>query len=252
MSAALSWAVFLFVAADQPESATSPPPGQLAAVFLLCGGAAVAFAVFGHGSDDHNWRVSQGSLLTAARGAPLIFGLGLLLWLAPARELRHRALPLAALACPLFTPVPGWLRQRIDLSLISAWGTEQILRLAHQPVERRGVLLLLTDAQLVVDSECSGLGAVLQLLAIVLLLALVTRAPARRIAPLIPLAVAIGFLVNFARVAVLAWLLQRGELDRFSYWHAGQGGLAYAVFSSLLLLALALPMTVPRSPARSA
>lgn len=250
VSAGLSWAVFLVAVADQPEPVAAPADWQRAVGLVLCLASGLAFAAFGSSdANDRGWRDGQSGVLSAARATPLLFGLGLLLWRAPFRELHRRALPLCALACPLFTPVPGWVRLHFSPSLLSAWGAEQALRLAHQPIDRRGLLLVLPGSALLVDSECSGLGAVMQLLAVVVLLAVVTRAPARRIAPLVPIAIAVALLVNFVRVALLAWFLERGERGRFGYWHAGQGALLYSALTSLLLLAVGLPLTVGRSRA---
>ena len=249
-SAGLSWGAFLVAIADQAEPATAPAGWQRATAFFLSLASGLALAAFGfNDADDRTWRVYQGGVLAVARAAPLVFGLGLFLWRTPLSELRRRAFPLSALLCPLVTPVPGWLRLRVDHSLFSAWGAEQALRLAGQPVDRQGMLLVLPRAELMVDSECSGLGAVLQLLAIVVMLAVLTRAPWRRVALLVSLAVVVGLLVNFARLALLARLLENGDLDRFGYWHMGPGALLYSSFSSSLVLGAGLPLTVGRARA---
>ena len=60
--------------------------------------------------NDRNWRVEgDGGFLSFARLAPLVFGLGLLLWRSPLAELRSRWFALLALCCPLLLPAsdPG-------------------------------------------------------------------------------------------------------------------------------------------------
>lgn len=248
-SSAVSWAVFLLALGDQPDAWPRPAGTQRALGLTICAASALAAATLGvFDANDRDWRPGGAGVgvLSAARLAPLVFGVGLFLWRTPLSELRAHWRPLAALSCPLVTPVPGWLRLRIDPSPLSAWGAQQLLRLTGLPAGREGVTLLLPHDSLVVASECSGLGAVLQLLALALLLAVVTRAPKSRIALLVPLAVGIALFSNFARLAVLGHLLAREDFGRYDYWHFGFGSLLYPAGSAALLLAFALPLTLQR------
>jgi exosortase/archaeosortase family protein len=86
------------------------------------------------------------------------------------------------------------------------------------------------------------------------LLGLVTRCSWRKIAALVPLAVAVAFAVNFCRLAALARLADRGDFVRFDYWHLGPGSLLHPLVATVALLAVALPLTAPRmsaGPARN-
>lgn len=267
-SVLLSWMVFLFLVADLAAPGVAPPPAPSSTSRRVV--AAVAFAaalaLLGFAWAMSGWEQGAGALAAglypavsgetaaALRVAPLLAGCGLLLASALPERGAHRFSPLLALLTPLVSPVPNVLRSLCDLTTVSAWGAQKLLVLVGVPATREGALIVLAHTDLLVNSQCSGLGAILQLWTMLLLLALVMGGPARGALLLVPVAAAIALAINFARLALLSAALAAGQQERFDYWHLHQGSLVFHTVAAAIFLAVALPVlktaqTAPIHPA---
>ncbi len=252
-SAGLCWLVFLFLAADLPSRA-GPLSGRRRAAALACALLAVSLCVVAwvHGRmpaealPGADAEVSRDALRAPLRFLPLSLGAA---WFLVGAAPGARPWLLLALSCPLFTPVPDFLRGPLDLSPCSAWGAQQLLAALGGQVSRSGAVLSQAGTRMFVATSCSGLGAIAQMLALVLLLGLATESRPARMLALAPLAVAIGLLVNFARLALLFRLLAI-DRARFDFWHAQSGSLFYHAVAVALFLLVALPWLGLVGPAR--
>ena len=244
-STLVSWLVLWLLTGDQPQPARpfSTARRLAAAALWLAALGAAAIAL-------HLTPVPRIAGETAVerfnREEVALFSIRLLQLFAGAALFAVRAArlsrpaPLAALLVPLFTPTPQPLRDGLDLGSCSAWGAEHLLRALGTQVVRDGPLLTGAHSSLVVNSHCSGLGAILQMLALCLLLGLVTGKPARRVAPLALAPAPLGLVLNFIRIAFLFHLVAIDH-DRFVFWHTQSGAHLYNLGSVALFLLVALP-----------
>lgn len=164
---------------------------------------------------------------------PIVTGLGLALLASGFKNLKQYwrefvvfvllALPPTALAF-------------IEISPITAKFTTLLLWLAGFEVQRQGVYVMLsTGASIEVYHGCSGIAVMLQVLKFVgLALLMFPSTWFQRIA--IPvLGVAIAFLTNAIRVAILAVLSAPGQDQAFQYWHDGNGSLVFSMLAVLMV-----------------
>jgi cyanoexosortase A len=191
------------------------------------------------------------------RLAPLAGGLGLLLLAGGFERVRANGRALVLLCLPLLHPPPLVVRELFDTSRATAFLSAWFLRLQGVAVERRGTLLLLPDSSLTVAGACSGINQIFELLALALLAAVILEATPRRAAWLAGSAVGVGLAVNALRIAVLALLADRGQMELFEMWHQGGPSLlvsaaATAVWGGLSLLVLRSRGEAPTGSATSA
>lgn len=123
----------------------------------------------------------------------------------------------------------------VDLSPLTARFAAYVLWYCGLPVTREGIYIHLPAGSLEVYPGCSGVDSILHLLGIaVIFLALF---PMRwwKQAVVMAAAIALGFMVNGFRVALLAILVARPSRDAFDYWHIGDGSLIFSLISVSLL-----------------
>jgi cyanoexosortase A len=102
-------------------------------------------------------------------------------------------------------------------------------------VRREGLSLLLPTGRVDVYGACSGIQSMLQMLYISVLFVLLFALRSRVQQFLtVGLAVLIGFLVNAARVGLMAVLVAFSQKDAFDYWHTGNGSLIFAAIAVAL------------------
>jgi cyanoexosortase A len=194
---------------------------------------------------------------TGHRLAPLAGGLGLLLLSGGFGWVRGNGRALVLLCLPMIHPPPLAVREVLDTSGATAFLSAAFLRLQGVPVERRGTLLVLPDSSLTVAGACSGINQIFELLALAVLAAVILEVTPRRAAWLAGSAVAVGLAVNAVRIAFLAVLADRGQIQLFELWHQGAPSLlvsaaATAVWGGLSLLVLRSGGDVPSGSATSA
>ena len=101
-------------------------------------------------------------------------------------------------------------------------------------VTRQGASIYLPTGAVNVYAGCSGLETMLYMLSLSLLTLAIF--PAKRYQKvLVPVvAVLLGFLVNSARVSLMAILVASGDQQAFGYWHGGEGSFVFSAIGSLL------------------
>lgn len=137
------------------------------------------------------------------------------------------------------TPEVIW-SQLNDPSPLTARFASSLLWFSGHPVTQKGIYLHMPGGTVQVYSGCSGVVAMTQLLGMSVLFLMLLPLPWHRWQKLIlPVAaIAIGFIVNSLRVALMAILVAQNQMAAFEYWHAGSGSLVFSVISTGLLLLL--------------
>jgi cyanoexosortase A len=140
-----------------------------------------------------------------------------------------------------FLGIPEVIMAKLtDPAPITAQFANSFLWYAGFPVTQNGIYLQLPGGNVQVYSGCSGVVAMTQLLGMAVLFLTLLPLPWKWHQKLIiPIAaVAIGFVVNSLRVALMAILVSRKQMAAFDYWHDGSGSLVFSVISTVLLVAL--------------
>ncbi len=153
-----------------------------------------------------------------------------------------------------FLGVPEVLWSKLhDPSPFTAGFASSILWYAGFPVTQKGIYLQLPGGSVQVYSGCSGVLAMTQLLGMSVLFLMLLPLPWRWYQKLIlPVtAIAIGFIVNSLRVALMAILVSQQQIAAFEYWHTGSGSLVFSAISTVLLVSIVwilLQIFATRSP----
>lgn len=131
-------------------------------------------------------------------------------------------------------PHSGFLSQLLDISKLTAKFAASLLWYLGFEVSRQGVTIVLHTGSVEVNPGCSGYSSIVQLLGIaVIFLAMFTTTLTQKfIVPIV--AVILGFIVNVARVAIMAVLVSYSNHKAFLYWHNEDGSLIFSVISVLL------------------
>jgi len=183
---------------------------------------------------------------TGHRLAPLAGGLGLVLFCGGLDWIRANGRALLLLCLPLLHPPPIAVRELLDTSSATASASAFFLRLYGVAVERDGKLLLLPDSSLSVGGACSGINQIFQLLALAVLAIVILEVAARRAAWLLGSAVVVGLAVNALRIAFLAVLADRGQMQHFHLWHEGPPSLLVSAIATAIWGGLSLAVLRPR------
>jgi cyanoexosortase A len=132
------------------------------------------------------------------------------------------------------------LTKLIDPSPITAKFASSLLWYGGYKVNLNGIYIELPGGNVQVYTGCSGLVAMTQLLGMSVLFLMLLPLPWKWYQKLIlPVgAVAIGFVVNSFRVALMAILVSQQNMQSFDYWHAGSGSLIFSVIGTFLLVGL--------------
>ena len=171
-------------------------------------------------------------------GYPFIAGIALALIASGFRGLKIYSRELVLL---FFLGIPEVLLAKLtDPAPITAQFATSFLWYAGIPVTQNGIYLQLPGGSVQVYSGCSGVVAMTQLLGMSVLFLILLPLPWKRYQKLIlPIAaIAIGFVVNSLRVALMAILVSQKQMAAFDYWHDGSGSLVFSVISTSLLVLL--------------
>lgn len=174
--------------------------------------------------------------------SPLLSGLGLALLASGFKGLRQYWRELAILG---FLLLPFALRllvfdiSGLDVSPATAVAASGIVHVFGWPVSVQDVYISTPGGMVAVFEGCSGIRSMFFLLGLALLF-LVLFPPSARLAGLIaiPAAVAVAFVVNAFRVALLIILVSESKHEAFEYWHMGDGALLFETGSVLLFVLL--------------
>ncbi|NEO32123.1 MAG: cyanoexosortase A [Symploca sp. SIO3C6] len=131
-------------------------------------------------------------------------------------------------------PPPSLLAHFINLSVPTAKFSEFLLWYSGWEVFRDGILLYVPNGVVKVASGCSGTENMSHLLglAVIFLMMFSSNRFQKIIVPLVALALA--FLVNGVRVAILAVLSSFPTEEAFNYWHHGNGSGIFPMITVVL------------------
>lgn len=198
------------------------------------------------------WKVLQISSGGAfVQALPLIFGISLALLasgFAGLGQYRQELLALGVLALPgerflsnLLESLLLAVRGQYFTELTAEFATTG-LNLVGLPTDlQKNVYLHTAQAVVFVHEGCSGAGVIDFLLRLSLLLMLIfpLKTIGKFLAPL--MAIIIGFVVNGVRVAVMVFLVHRGDMAAFDYWHVGDGSQIFGAIGVVLFGLAAFP-----------
>lgn len=163
------------------------------------------------------------------RVAPLMSAVGIGLLASGARGIKQywqEMLMLGFIAIP-----PGLVLRVVDTAPATAKFSGFLLWYLGADVTREGIYLILPEGSIEVASGCNGLNLILQLLGLSMLVLLMfpTKKIHKVIVPVVGAIVA--FVVNAARVALLAVIVASGNHQAFVYWHHGDGSLIFSTIA---------------------
>ena len=163
------------------------------------------------------------------RATPFLSGISLALLASGTKGLKQYWQELLILA---YTAIPpGLIGVFVDVALLTAKFSAFLLHYLGFEVVRKGVLLILEKGSVEVYHGCSGVNAMLQLLglALVFLLMFPTTVGQKIILPLV--AIITAFVVNAARVGLMAVLVSLSQPEAFKYWHEGNGSVIFSMIA---------------------
>ena len=172
---------------------------------------------------------TSGSFL---RGFPVVMVLGLGLLASGVRGLPQYWKELLILGLLTLNPLLKLGLDLINLPRLTAQAAAFMLWYTGFDVRLEGLSLLLPKGRVDVYGACSGVSSMLQMLYISVLFVLMfsLRSVVQQVFTVL-LAVLIGFLVNAARVALMAVLVAFSQKNAFDYWHTGDGSLVFAAIA---------------------
>lgn len=182
------------------------------------------------------WVLYRSTLITnydvVLRFFPIISGLGLALIGFGLSELKSywRELLILSFLMISSTAVMGLF----DISHATATLAGNLLWYSGFPVLQEGTKLILPTGFVDVYSGCSGIQSMVQLLTLAFLFTMLFPMGWLQVL-LIPIAaIAVAFLVNGIRVAMMAVLFAQANIDAFDYWHHGDGSQLFSMTAVLL------------------
>ncbi|MEG4284517.1 cyanoexosortase A [Microcoleus sp. A006_D1] len=163
------------------------------------------------------------------RLSPFLIGLSLALLASGTKGLKQYWQELLILG---YTAIPpGLIGVFVDVAKLTAKFSAFILHYLGFEVIRKGVFLILEKGSVEVYHGCSGVNAILQLLglAVVFLLMFPTTLAQKIVVPIV--AIITAFVVNAARVALMAVLVSLSQPAAFKYWHEGNGSVVFSMIA---------------------
>ncbi|MEG3839697.1 cyanoexosortase A [Microcoleus sp. herbarium14] len=163
------------------------------------------------------------------RATPFLSGISLAMLASGTKGLKQYWQELLILG---YTAIPpGAIGVFVDVALLTAKFSAFILHYLGFEVVRQGVFLILEKGSVEVYHGCSGVNAILQLLglAVVFLLMFPTTVGQKIVLPIV--AILIAFVVNAARVALMALLVSLSQPAAFKYWHEGNGSVIFSMIA---------------------
>jgi cyanoexosortase A len=192
------------------------------------------------------WVLSRSYLISTRGGGasllPLLAGIGLAFMGFPLREICSHWRSLAALA---LAPLTRLLIAVLPVPMFAVWTagfTQALLLLFDTPVERKNDILHLPGGSVGVDGGCTGIPAMLQLIALSLILIMAFPMRHRwQNALMLLVAPVIGFTVNGVRIAILA-SINASQLANKDSWfqliHVGWFSQLFPAIAMLIFLKL--------------
>jgi len=213
----LFWGVVAFLIWEKHESLTFES-GVFASFF---GASLIAFTLLKSSSiSGYDFFI---------RVSPFLSGISLALLASGTKGLKQYWQELLILAYTAISP--GLIGNFVDVAPLTAKFSAFILHYLGLEVVRKGVFLILANGSVEVYHGCSGVNAILQLLglALVFLLMFPTTTGQKIVVSIV--AILIAFVVNAARVALMAVLVSLSQPEAFKYWHAGNGSVVFSMIA---------------------
>ncbi|MGF1514176.1 MAG: cyanoexosortase A [Elainellaceae cyanobacterium] len=140
------------------------------------------------------------------------------------------------LALLFFLGVPGVVFSLIqDISPITARFSALLLWYVGFDPQVNGVYLMLGERAIEVWEGCSGAESICYMIGIAAVCLALYPVKSRLFQVVAILAAAfLGFLINGIRVALMAFLISKENIDAFLYWHEGDGSLLFGIGSVVL------------------
>lgn len=172
---------------------------------------------------------TSGSFL---RGFPVVMVLGVGLLASGLRGLHQYWKELCIFGLLMLNPLLKFGLELSNLPRLTAQAAAFMLWYTGFDVRLEGLSLLLPTGRVDVYGACSGVSSMLQMLyiSVLFLLLFSLRSTMQQVLTVL-LAVLIGFLVNAARVALMAVLVALSQKSAFDYWHTGDGSLIFAAIA---------------------
>ena len=124
----------------------------------------------------------------------------------------------------------------IPVNVFTAQFANSVLWYGGVKVAQQGIEIFSQYGAVLVARGCAGLPPILMLVRITLMFVLVFPVSRFHMWILFSSAIAIAFIVNSARVALL--VIVSSQADSFKYWHTGDGSQIFSVVAVSMLLAL--------------
>ncbi len=151
------------------------------------------------------------------RFLPVAAGLGLVWMMRGAQRIRVCWRELLLLGFTLLYPLPFAISQLVMPTRLTASISGALMHLLGFEVHREGSLLVFSGSSLHVLDACSGLLLMTQMGLLATLVVCLVPATLRRAVAVVAAGVAIGFIVNVARITMLGIVASRVPSD-FEYW----------------------------------
>ncbi len=195
----------------------------------------------------------RGGYATLNRVLPVIAGIGLVLMSVGARHLWDHRRQLALLSLTLLSPLPFALQQLLMPTRLTAAMATGLVKVLGVPARLAGTVIVFPDSDttLRVYDRCSGIALMTQmtLLAVVVLCFFPTSV--RRAATVLLIAIAAGFVVNAARIALLAVVASRAPSE-FDYWEQYVAGSVLFPFIATALAGILWTLVLRRGAVAAA
>jgi cyanoexosortase A len=128
-----------------------------------------------------------------------------------------------------------WFFDKFDISLVTAKTAAVLLWHLGLNVVHQGQDLRLNNAGVVVYAGCSGIESIVELLNLTIVFSVLFLDRWSLRVWLGIIAIAIGFIINACRVALMAYLSAYSTKAAFEYWHQGTGSLIFSTTATILL-----------------
>jgi len=164
---------------------------------------------------------------------PLISAFGLALLASGFKGLKQYRKELLLLGFLGIRSLLVFVRDKIDISLISAKLSTAILWYTGFEVNRSGIMINLPTGSVEVYNRCAGIDIITDLLTLAVLFIFLFNLSLQQkfIVPIV--AATLAFIVNGFRIALMAILAAQGDKQAFEYWHEADGSLLFSMIATL-------------------
>jgi cyanoexosortase A len=122
----------------------------------------------------------------------------------------------------------------LPINLFTAQFANSFLWYLGFNVSQNGIFITSPDGIVRVGQGCAGLPQIFLLLRIAVMFVMIFKATRRELWIILPVSVAIAFVVNAIRVGILAVIVS--NIDAFNYWHDGDGSQVFSAIAVFCLL----------------